>query len=68
MKIRLTGTEKEVSVTAAVLQRALSGLAKPATYQVREVSDFYRNRGSTELGRVYIEVHVELAEGAAGQG
>lgn len=47
MKLRITGTREECA--AAV--EAMIGV-----FLVREVSDFYLNRGVTTLGRVYLDV------------
>lgn len=58
MKIRLTGTRTE---TEAVADR----LVHADGYRVREISDFYPNRGRSDLGRLYLDVEVALPEGGA---
>ena len=45
MKLRLTGTDTEC-------QAAVAALA--AGFEIREVSGFYPNRGTSLLGRVYV--------------
>lgn len=66
MKVRLTGTRAETTMTAEFLRKAVDVVVHPARYRVREVSAFYPNRGDSELGRVYLEVDVQLTEGTAG--
>lgn len=46
MKLRITGTHAECTATVTALSGVLA---------VREISDFYPNRGSSLLGRVYID-------------
>lgn len=46
MRIRLTGTRDELTAAVAALAEVVG---------LREVSDFYPNRGASVLGRVYIE-------------
>jgi hypothetical protein len=46
VKIRLSGTRGEIAEVMPALQAALD---------VREISDFYPNRGSSTLGRVYVD-------------
>lgn len=58
MRLRVTGTETEC--TAAV--EALA-----AGFVLREVSAFYPNRGTTVLGRVYVDAEPRDAE-PRGQG
>lgn len=48
MKIRLMGTESECTWAVERLKRA--GI------RIRAVSEFYRNRGPSIEGRVYVEV------------
>lgn len=55
MKIRLTGTRAENNVTVAVLGELLPTITAPVQYRIREVSDFHPNRGSSDLGRVYVD-------------
>lgn len=52
MRIRLMGTEDEIAAIAERLATVLD---------VREVSDFYPNRGASKLGRVYLDVAVPAA-------
>lgn len=66
MKIRLTGTRAETDMTARLLEIMLRAHNGPARFRVREVSEFYPNRGNSELGRVYIDVNVELADATGG--
>lgn len=47
MKIRLMGTRDEINAVLPVLT---------ATLTVHEVSDFYPNRGTSQLGRTYLDV------------
>jgi hypothetical protein len=47
MRIRLMGTRDETDRAVAALRTAL---------QVREVSDWYSNRGNSIIGRVYLDV------------
>lgn len=47
MRIRLTGAREEIEPVVAVLTDVLD---------VLEVSSFYPNRGSSRLGRVYLEI------------
>lgn len=47
MKLRLSGTRAEIDALLPLLTRVL---------EVREVSDFYPNRGQSQLGRVYVDV------------
>lgn len=47
MKIRLTGTRDEIDAILPTLTETL---------EVLEQSDFYPNRGTSQLGRVYLEV------------
>jgi hypothetical protein len=47
MKIRIEGTPAEVDVLVDALRDVVD---------VREVSRFYPNRGSSVLGRVYVDV------------
>lgn len=60
MKIRLTGTQRETAYAAESIRTLLGHLQGPSRYRVREVSGFYANRES-DLGRVYLEVDVEMA-------
>lgn len=46
MRIRLTGTREECAAAVDALGAVLI---------VREVSEFYPNRGSSSLGRVYLD-------------
>ncbi len=46
MKLRISGTREECAATVAAVSAVLA---------VREVSDFYPNRGATVLGRVYLD-------------
>ncbi|HEX6353215.1 hypothetical protein [Actinophytocola sp.] len=46
MKIRLMGTREEIDAVLPVLDAVLD---------VVEVSSFYPNRGTSKLGRVYLE-------------
>lgn len=46
MKLRMTGTAPECAAAVAALA---------AGFVLREVSDFYPNRGTTVLGRVYVD-------------
>lgn len=47
MKMRLMGTRGEIDAVLPVLSAVLT---------LHEVSDFYPNRGASQLGRVYVEV------------
>jgi hypothetical protein len=47
MRLRLMGTRADCAATVAVLRTCL---------RVLEVSEFYPNRGGSELGRVYVQV------------
>lgn len=47
MRIRLMGTRAEITAAVPALQ---------AAFDVRDVSDFYPNRGATRLGRIYLDV------------
>jgi hypothetical protein len=59
MKLRLTGTRDECAVLARELPSRLGDLA-----EVVEVSDFYtNNRGSSVLGRVYVELRLAGVSG-----
>jgi hypothetical protein len=58
MKLRLTGTHDECDVVAGALPERLAGVA-----EVLDVSEFYPNRGTTVLGRVYLEVRLASASG-----
>ncbi len=49
MKLRLTGTEQECADAVAALA---------AGFVLREVSGFYPHRGTSALGRVYLDVQV----------
>ncbi|MCI2421546.1 hypothetical protein MOQ72_29335 [Saccharopolyspora sp. K220] len=60
MKIRITGTRAETQRAAADIKTMLHTFQSPVRYHVREVSDFYPNRGNSELGRVYLDVDIEL--------
>lgn len=55
MRIRLMGTRDETDRTVTALQEVL---------QVREVSDWYPNRGASLLGRVYIDAELPDADTA----
>ncbi|MPZ66635.1 MAG: hypothetical protein GEU83_14365 [Pseudonocardiaceae bacterium] len=57
MKLRISATREECA--AAV--RAVS-----AVLAVREVSDFYPNRGATVLGRVYLDAEAPAGAVQAG--
>lgn len=46
MKIRLEGTPDELDVAVELVKQ---------TFDVREVSRFYSNRGDSKLGRRYVE-------------
>lgn len=50
MKIRITGTQKETAAAAELLR---------VVFDVREISEFYPNRGASKLGRVYVEAETE---------
>jgi len=59
MKLRLTGTRDECAVLARELPSRLADLA-----EVVEVSDFHaNNRGSSALGRVYVELRLARVSG-----
>ena len=58
MKLRLTGTRDECDVLTGELPQRLAGVA-----EVLEVSGFYLNRGTTVLGRVYVEVRLTGTSG-----
>ncbi|BDA76110.1 hypothetical protein CAL7716_102760 (plasmid) [Calothrix sp. PCC 7716] len=47
MKIRLTGTEEEITGAIAKIKTC---------FEVSEVSKFYLNRGGGDQGRVYVKV------------
>lgn len=47
MQIRLMGARDEINAVLPVLTAVLT---------VQEVSDFYPNRGASQLGRVYLDV------------
>jgi hypothetical protein len=47
MRIRLMGTRTEIAAAVDALRSVL---------EVREVSDFYPNRGASQLGRVYLDI------------
>ncbi|SEB48603.1 hypothetical protein SAMN04489727_2156 [Amycolatopsis tolypomycina] len=47
MRIRVEGTEAEIAAAVAVITTVLD---------VQEASGFYRNRGASKLGRVYLTV------------
>lgn len=51
MQIRLTGTRQECTDFAAVLPDLIAHCA-----QVRQVSGFYPNRGTSLLGRLYLDL------------
>jgi hypothetical protein len=51
MRLRLTGTREECEDLSAVLPDLLGEIAC-----VREVSGFYPNRGTSALGRIYLEI------------
>ena len=52
MKIRLTGTRTECDrFTAELIAATPPGV-------IREVSGFYTNRGTSTLGRVYLDLHL----------
>jgi hypothetical protein len=58
VKIRLMGTREDINAVLPVLTAVLT---------VQEVSDFYPNRGKSQLGRVYLDItgpapHVVRAE------
>lgn len=46
MRIRLTGTAEETQAAVTVLADL---------FEVREVSEFYPNKGTTRLGRIYLD-------------
>jgi hypothetical protein len=52
VKIRLSGTRSEIAEVMPALEAALD---------VREISDFYPNRGSSTLGRVYVDAVARTA-------
>ncbi|MFE3179077.1 hypothetical protein ACFXPA_44365 [Amycolatopsis sp. NPDC059090] len=54
MRIRLMGTEAEIAAVAARIATVV---------EVQEVSDFYPNRGTSTLGRVYLTVAVPTDPG-----
>ncbi len=58
MRLRLTGTQDECELLSGELRSRLTDLA-----EVLEVSDFYRNRGATVLGRVYVEIRFTAGSG-----
>jgi hypothetical protein len=58
MRLRLGGTREECEVLVEQLPARLAGLV-----EVLEVSDFYPNRGTTVLGRVYVEIRLNNAGG-----
>ena len=47
MKIRVEGTSQEIEHAVAALREV---------FEVQEVSGFYKNRGQSVLGRVYVTV------------
>lgn len=54
VKMRLTGTQAELDKWLKFLQRVDS----KELIEILEVSSFYPNRGSSKLGRQYIEVEL----------
>ncbi|MGH4018117.1 MAG: hypothetical protein ACRDT0_02510 [Pseudonocardiaceae bacterium] len=55
MRVRLSGARAELAA-------AVDSLA--AVFELREVSDFYPNRGAGALGRVYLDVEPDQAPDA----
>ncbi|MEO6088881.1 MAG: hypothetical protein ABIQ18_37800 [Umezawaea sp.] len=53
MNIRVTGTPAEIDAFVDLLR---------AVVDVREVSDFYPNRGRSSLGRVYLDITAPTAD------
>jgi hypothetical protein len=49
MRIRLSGTPKEIGAVLTAMAEVL---------EFREVSEFYPNRGVTKVGRVYVDVEI----------
>ncbi|MET8756846.1 DUF3970 family protein [Lentzea sp. NPDC004782] len=49
MKIRLEGTPQEIEQAVTALREV---------FEVQEVSGFYKNRGQSVLGRVYVTVQL----------
>lgn len=52
LKIRITGTAQDCAATVAALTGVL---------ELRDVSDFYPNRGTSVLGRVYLDAALTTA-------
>lgn len=47
MRMRLMGTRQEIDAALPVMAEV---------FDIHEVSDFYPNRGTSQLGRVYVDV------------
>jgi hypothetical protein len=58
VKIRLTGTREECAAAADALFEV---------FTVQELSDFYPNRGTSSLGRVYLDADPALAASGGGE-
>lgn len=54
IKMRLTGTQTDLDKWLKFLQRVDS----KELIEILEVSDFYPNRGSSKLGRQYLEINL----------
>ncbi|MQA14919.1 MAG: hypothetical protein GEV09_12305 [Pseudonocardiaceae bacterium] len=57
MKLRISGTREECAATVQAVSAVLV---------VREVSDFYPNRGATVLGSVYLDAEAPASAMQAG--